>query len=132
MKKVISALVVSILVLGATLMWFMKAGYEVPAFEIGQFGIIALLVAFGLYIAFSRLKSVKRGEPLEDELSKKILQKASSLSYYISLYIWVAMIFVNDRVKIDTEVLIGTGILAMAVVWVSLVLFFKIRGLSNE
>jgi hypothetical protein len=53
------------------------------------------------------------------------------LSYYISLYLWGAMIYINDRITMDTEVLLGTGILGMAVIWVVLVIFFKIRGLKN-
>lgn len=132
MKKLIPLLVVSALVFGTTLFWFMNSGSGLQTAEIWQFAVILLLVAFALYILFTRAKSVSRGEPAEDELSKKILQKASSLSFYISLYIWVAMIIVNDRTTMDTEVLLGTGILSMAVVWVSLVIFFKIRGLRNE
>ncbi len=57
---------------------------------------------------------------------------AESISYYVSLYLWVAMIFVNDRTDMDTEVLLGTGILGMGVIWVVLVIFFKIRELRNE
>jgi hypothetical protein len=42
------------------------------------------------------------------------------------------MIFVNDRTKMETEVLIGTGIIGMAVIWVAFVIFFRVRGLKNE
>lgn len=131
MKKIIPLLVVSLLVLGTTLFWFTNSGSGLQAAEVWQFAVILLIVAFALYILFTRVKSMNRGEPAEDELSVKILQKASSLSFYISLYIWVAMIIINDRVTMDTEVLLGTGILSMAVVWVVLVIFFKVRGLRN-
>jgi uncharacterized membrane protein len=131
MKKIIPLLVVSILVLGTTLLWFMSSGFSLSGAEAWQFVIIILLVAMGIYVAFSRLRRVNRGEPVEDEFSKKILQKASSISYYVSLYLWVAMIFVNSRTDMDTEVLLGTGILGMAVIWVVLVVFFKVRGLKN-
>ena len=97
-----------------------------------QFIVIILIVGFAIYIAMNRLRSVRRGEPAEDELSKKILLKASSFSYYASLYLWVAMIFVNDRTKLDTEILLGIGILGMAVIWVAFVIFFKIKGLKYE
>ena len=132
MKKIIPLVVISILVLGTTLLWFMNSGSQLSQAESWQFIVILLIVAFAGYILYSRVKSVKRGEPAEDELSKKILQKASSFAYYLSLYLWVAMIVVNDRVKMDTEVLLGTGILGMAVIWVALVIFFKVRGLRNE
>jgi len=132
MKKIIPLVVISILVLGTTLLWFMNSGSQLSRAESWQFVVILLIVAFAGYILYSRVKIVKRGEPAEDELSKKILQKASSFAYYLSLYLWVAMIVVNDRVKMDTEVLLGTGILGMAVIWVALVIFFKVRGLRNE
>ena len=103
-----------------------------PVAEIVQFVVIIVIVGFAVYLAINRFRSVRRGEPAEDELSKKILQKASSFSYYASLYLWIVMIFVNDRTKMDSEVLIGTGILGMAVIWVGFVIFFRIRGVKNE
>jgi Ca2+/Na+ antiporter len=132
MKKIIPLVVISLLVLGTTLLWFMNSGSLVSIIESWHFVIILLIVAFATYILYSRLKSVRRGEPAEDELSKNILQRASAISYYVSLYLWVAMIVVNDRVKMDTEVLLGTGILGMAVIWIALVIFFKVRGFRNE
>jgi uncharacterized membrane protein YhaH (DUF805 family) len=132
MKKIIPVLVVSILVLGTTLLWMTNSKFSMPVAEIVQLVVIILIVGFAVYLAVNRLRSVRRGEPAEDELSKKILQKASSFSFYASLYLWVAMIFVNDRIQLDTEVLIGTGILGMAVIWVVLVIFFKIRGIKHE
>jgi hypothetical protein len=132
MKKVISISVVSALVLGSTLLWFISSGSSLSMAELLQFGVILVIVLFAIYLMFSRLQSVKRGEPAEDELSKKILQRASSVAYYASLYLWVAMILVNDRIKMDTEVLLGTGILGMGLIWVILVVFFKVRGLRHE
>jgi len=116
---------------GTILLWFTSSGFSTPGLEAWQLMIIFLLVAMGLYVAFSRLRRVYRGEPVEDELSKKILQKASSLSFYISLYLWVAMIYIKDRVTVDTEVLLGSGILGMAIIWVILVIYFKVRGLKD-
>jgi peptidoglycan/LPS O-acetylase OafA/YrhL len=131
MKKIIPVLVVSLLVIGATILWISGSEFSLPTAEIVQFIVIFLLVGFGIYVAINRLRSVRRGEPAEDELSKRILQKASSLSYYISLYLWVAMIYIKDRITVDTEVLLGSGILGMAVIWAVLVIWFKVRGLKN-
>jgi len=73
----------------------------------------------------------KRGEPAEDELSKKILQKASSMSFYISLYIWMGVMYYSDETKLETHSLIGTGILGMAIVFCACWVIFKIRGLRD-
>jgi len=131
MKKVIPVLVVSLLVLGTTILWISGTLLSLPAGEIVQLIVIILMVSFGMYIAITRWRSIKRGEPAEDELSRKILLKASSLAYYISLYLWVAMIYIKDRVVMDTEVLLGIGILGMGVIWVILVVWFKLRGVKD-
>lgn len=97
-----------------------------------HFLVIIIIVAFALFIGYKRLTSERRGEPTEDELSKKVLQKAAALSYYISLYLWVVMIYIKDRVEMDLEVLMGSGILGMAVIFALSWLYFNYRGIRNE
>jgi peptidoglycan/LPS O-acetylase OafA/YrhL len=89
-------------------------------------------VAFALFIGFKRLTSAKRGEPAEDELSKKVILKTAAWSYYISLYLWVGILFIKDRVNLDSEELIGAGILGMALSWVICWMIFHFRGVRNE
>lgn len=132
MKKIIPILVVSLLVLGTTILWLANSEFTMPVAEITQIGVIIMIVGLAVYLAIKRLRSLRRGEPAEDELSKKILRKASSFSYYVSIYLWLAVMFVNDHLTIRTDVLIGTGILGMAVIWVAFVIFFWIRGIKNE
>ncbi len=131
MKKSYLALIISALVLITTFIWMFKSRTSLSFTGIIQFGIIFVLIGFGFYLGLSRLKSEKRGEPAEDELSKKILQKASSLSYYISLYIWLGVMYYSDKAKLETHTLIGTGILGMAIVFFICWGFFKIRGTKD-
>jgi peptidoglycan/LPS O-acetylase OafA/YrhL len=97
-----------------------------------HFFVIGLLVVFALFIGYKRLVSEKRGEPTEDELSKQILRKAAALSYFISLYVWVILLFLKDRLTMDTEQLIGTGILGMGVVFALSWLIINFRGIRHE
>lgn len=96
-----------------------------------HFLVITLLVVFALFIGVKRISSEKRGEPSEDEMSKKVMQKAASLSYFISLYLWVFMIYIKDKVTMDVEVLMGSGILGMAVIFALSWLYFNFRGIRN-
>lgn len=125
------AFVVSILVLGTLALWLVNSGSELNTAGFIMFGTAVVIVAFGLYVGVSRLRSARRGEPAEDELSKRILQKASAISYYISLYLWVGMIYFSDKLTLHTHTLLGIGILGMAVIWVIMVIFFKIKGLKD-
>jgi peptidoglycan/LPS O-acetylase OafA/YrhL len=132
MKKGIIVLIVAVLVLLTTGLWLFKAQGTLKSFDVFTFAIIALVVAFAVFVGYKRLTSARRGEPAEDELSKKVLLKTAAWSYYISLYMWVGMLFIKDRVKLDTEELIGTGILGMAVSFAVCWLVFNFRGIKNE
>jgi len=132
MKRVIIAFVVPLIVLASTALWFFRVEKPVQAKEVVNFGIIIVLVGFGLYFAWRRFSSARRGEPQEDELSKKIMQKTAAWSYYISLYMWVFMIWLKDRITIDTEQVLGAGILAMAVIFFACWVTIKSGGIRNE
>ncbi len=132
MKRSIVIFIIAAMVLITTGFWILSPGAIGDTMEYLHFGIILLIVLFALFIGYKRLKSEKRGEPSEDELLKKVLQKTAAWSYYISLYIWVAMIYIKDRIVMDTEIMLGTGILAMAVTFAVCWLVFNFRGIRNE
>lgn len=132
MKRGFLALLVSILVLAATALWLFNVEKPIAATEIVTFGVIVVLVGFGLYFAFRRFSSATRGEPQEDELSKKMMQKTAAWSYYISLFMWVFMIWLKDRVTMDTEEVLSAGILSMAVIFFACWITIKLRGIRNE
>lgn len=97
-----------------------------------HYGVILVVVGFAFFVGYKKLTSARRGEPAEDELSKKILQKTAAISYYISLYIWVFLLFLKDRIEFDTEELIGAGILAMAVTYGISWLILNFKGIKND
>lgn len=132
MKRSMLVFVVAGLVLVTTIFWMVKASGAIDKTDTIQFWVIGLLIIFALFIGIGRLKSEKRGEPAEDELSKRVLQKSAAVSYYISLYLWVAIIYIKDKVSMDTEQLIGTGILGMAVTFALSWLFINFRGIRHE
>jgi len=134
MKKgmVVLIVAVAVLVLITTGLWVFSASGNLKTFDMASFGVIILVVAFALFVGYKRLVSAKRGEPAEDELSKKVLLKTAAWSYYISLYLWVAMLYIKDRVSLDTEEILGAGILGMAVSFAVCWLVFNFRGVRNE
>ena len=132
MKKGIVVLLVAILVLITTGLWLYSASGNLKPFDLVSVGVIILVVSFAFLVGFKRLKSARRGEPVEDELSKKVLLKTAAWSYYISLYLWVAMLFIKDRINLDTEELLGAGILGMAISFAICWLVLNSRGIRNE
>lgn len=128
MKRSYLVFAVAGMVLLSVLFWFFNSNSSINFGEnILQFLVILVLVIFGIFFGIRRFKSEKRGEPAEDELSKKIMQKAASISYFISLYLWLLLMYISGEGYAETEVLFGWGILGMgvifAVTWVIIYFF---------
>jgi len=134
MKKAILVFVVTGLVIASAAFWFLSSPESVrnDPFELLHFGVILVVVLFALFFGYKRLTSARRGEPVEDELTKKVMQRTAAYSYYISLYFWVFLLFIKDRITLDQEQLLGTGILGMAIIFAIVWLILNFRGVRNE
>jgi peptidoglycan/LPS O-acetylase OafA/YrhL len=132
MKRSYSIFLIAGLVLVTTMIWYLTSYKNFKPTDLLHFGIVAVLVLFAIFVGFKKRANQKRGEPAEDELSKRILQKTAALSYYISLYIWVFILFIKDRISFNDNELIGAGVVAMAVTFGITWLFVNFRGIRNE
>jgi hypothetical protein len=130
MKNIIALVIVLFLVALTVLLWLGKE--SLGAEELTSLGVILAIVGFAVFILIRRIKSWKAGEPQEDELSKKVMLRTSSLSYYVSLYFWVFLLWLKDRVAFEQEELLGTGILGMAVIFALSWVYFHFRGVPND
>ncbi|MBN1197658.1 MAG: hypothetical protein JXA62_09650 [Candidatus Aminicenantes bacterium] len=117
MKKTVVSLVISVLILAALILWALEGGVSNDIREILMMAGVVLLVGFGLFIGIGRARSLRRKEPPEDEMSKNVMNRAASLSYYISLYMWLLVLLLSDRINMPVNSLIGSGILGMAVIF---------------
>jgi peptidoglycan/LPS O-acetylase OafA/YrhL len=132
MKRSYLVFIVAGLVLAATALWLLASNTQFKPYDLVETGIIILVVGFAIYLGYKRFSSVKRGEPAEDEMSKKVMQKTAAWSYYISLYLWLAIMYFSDRIKLENHSLIGVGILGMAVVFAISWLVINFGGIKNE
>lgn len=132
MKKSIIIFVIVALILLTTGLFFYLNIDQLKWVDYLQFGIIGIVIIFALLVGIKRLKSFREKEPVEDEMSKKIMQKTSSISYYVSLYMWIFLIFINDRIKFETEELIGMGVLLMALIFAITWIILNFKGIKSE
>lgn len=130
-KEILMIVFVATVVLGVVL-WFTNLTKPVTFEVIAQIGIVILLVGFAVYIAVSRIKSAKDGLKPEDELSKKIRQKALATSYLVSLYWWLFLGFYSDKKEFACHTIIGMGILGMAVLFAGFWVYYNYKGNYNE
>ena len=116
-RKAIFIAVLAVSVLVTMIFWFIRSGATLD-FAGSSIVIIQFVVlAFAIIVVFRRLKSAKQNLPAEDEMSKGILRKGAATSYYVSLYMWLAFMFFEDRIDLERSTLIGAGILGMAVIY---------------
>jgi peptidoglycan/LPS O-acetylase OafA/YrhL len=132
MKKTMVIFIVAALVLVTTGFWFFTSRSDFKLADLVMYAVIIVVVGFALFTGYKRLTSVRRGEPAEDELSKKVLQKTAAMSYYISLYLWLAVMYIADKKDYETHVLLAAGILGMAVIYALCWVVYNFRGVRNE
>ena len=88
----------------------------------GGFIAITILV-FAISVFRRGNRDMKKGFPLQDERSKRILEKASSKAFYVSLYLLLAIGFLSDDLikfrDISQAIGIAVGVMAIlfAVFW---------------
>ena len=132
MKKTVLIFIVAALVVVTTAIWIIASRAAFKPADLGLYAVLILVVGFALFIGVKRISSAKKGEPAEDELSKKVLQKTAALSYYISLYLWLAVMYVSEKKDYETHVYLTAGILGMAVIFAICWLVYNFRGVRNE
>jgi peptidoglycan/LPS O-acetylase OafA/YrhL len=132
MKRAIMVFVVTLMVIVTVALWISATPGKLSTTDLLSLGVLLIVVGFAIFIGFRRLSSARKGEPAEDELSKKVQLRAAAISYYISIYIWLAILFIKDRVKLDSDEMIGAGILGMAITWAISWLIIHLRGIRNE
>jgi peptidoglycan/LPS O-acetylase OafA/YrhL len=130
MKKSLLIFIIVFLVIGTVVLWILNSGLN--SLNLLMLGCISIVVLFALFNGIKRFRSASRGEPAEDELSKKMLTKASSISYYISIYFWLVLMNFSDRIKLESHSLIGAGVLGTAIIFALCWLVIWLTGLRNE
>jgi len=100
---------------------FMKG--DIAGGVAGGFIAITILV-FAIFVFVRGSRDMKKGFPLRDERSIKVLEKASSKAFYVSLYLLLAIGFLSDDLikfrDISQAIGIAVGVMAIlfAVFWV--------------
>ena len=105
---------------------------EMPKYmEIIHISMLVIIIGIGLYQAYQKILSKKKEQPSDDELSLKILYRASSTSYLVSLYLWALIIYIWSKTETGIGILFGSGILTMAAIFVLCWLYYKLFGIND-
>jgi len=117
MRKAIIVAVLAVLVTGTIIIWMLNS--ETPRFSEGflMIPIQIVILVFAVVVLVKRWRAKKEKLPVEDEMSKQILRRGAATSYYVSIYLWLALMFFEESIDLERSTLIGGGILGMAVIY---------------
>lgn len=123
----------SLILVGASVFFYLafrKGGLN-PQNYVWVALVFAILV-FSFIIFIKRFKEIKKGLPLEDERSKKVLNLASSRAFYFTLY-WLLAISTFEKFFAELAGLehltasqtTGGGILGMALAFLGFWIYYN-------
>jgi len=96
------------------------------------YGLSILMIGFGLYFKIKSFKNEKAGLNSEDELSKRIKEKAAAKAFNYSIYMWLfGILFFIDMIPRD-RIIMGLGLLAMGLIFFINWLYYSKVGISDE
>lgn len=136
-KKLFLTIIATLLVLVGVVLYAYLAFYN-RQFDFKNLVVVILPLLIVVFMAFflaRRYKDIKKGMPFEDERSKKVINRAAAMSFYITLY-WLLFISWFEALWLDVFGLedlsaseaIGVGIIGMAVIFFCSWLFYSRRG----
>ena len=128
MRKPIMILLLAGLMLFTVILRMFQTNPNANSEEMNHFVLMLILVGLGTIIGIYRLKKQRQGVPSEDEFSKKILNKASSASFYLSIFMWVAMNYIFHKLELNKDLLVMTGVLGMSVLFCSCWVYYRVWG----
>jgi len=94
--------------------------------------LMVIISLFGLYQSWLDFVSALRGDPMKDELTRKIRTKAASISFSISIWCWIFLMIAGRRMTVSASDIIISGVLVMGGVNIIAVMVLRIRGLRDE
>lgn len=118
-----------IALLGAVVATGVVYSRRVPPGDPGPYLILLPVVIIALLMVplLRRLReSVKFGLPVEDERSRAIGDRAGALTFYVSIYVWLAIGMFGDR-ELDASAASGIAIMASALLYLGLRVFLESR-----
>jgi peptidoglycan/LPS O-acetylase OafA/YrhL len=117
MKKTILITLVTVMVVATFILWIANTELSFDAGTILMILIPVVVLAFAAIRLIRGISDARNQMPPEDELSKMILQRAGATAFQLSLFLWLVIGGVEDRIELEGHTIIGAGILGMAILF---------------
>ncbi len=109
--------------------------FSFKAFQNGEIigGILGLIIALTIlwfaYIVYSRgNKDLKKGLPIKDERSQRVMERAMSKAFLVSLYVLLGIGFISDKIPFrDISQVTGVTVGIMALLFAGFWMYYNGR-----
>jgi archaellum biogenesis protein FlaJ (TadC family) len=105
---------------------------EINAIEYLLFGVLLIIGLLGIVLGIKNLKAEKKGLTTEDELSKKIRDKAASNSFVASFYLWAMILAFTIDSGISGKTILEIGLTGMCLTYGGFWFYYKYKGIDSE
>lgn len=98
-------------------LWFFKSEgpYSVLAYIL--LGAMILIASLQLYFANKAFQNERSGLTPEDELSKRVREKAAANAFKISVYMWTFIILFFIDMDTGAKIILGLGLIGMGLTY---------------
>jgi len=109
--RLIAIVIISLLVIATGALFSLKS-FMKGEIAGGVTGIIIaiLILGFAIFVFIRGNRDMKEGYPLRDERSKRVMEKATSMAFYVSLYLLLVIGFLSDSIIKFRDISQATGI----------------------
>ncbi|MBU0761004.1 MAG: DUF2178 domain-containing protein [Nanoarchaeota archaeon] len=125
----IAVLSLFVILTGALLSY---SSFKKGEFSGGILGIVIVIIILGFAVFIYRRgnRDLKEGYPLQDERSKRVMQKAMATTFLVSLYLLLAIGWLSeDLIKFrDVSQATGVAIGGMAVLFLAFWIYYNKTG----
>lgn len=115
--RTVLIVVVAVLVVATFVLWISNSDVSFDFGTILMFVIPVIILVYAVLFVRKRRTDARDRVPAEDELTKMIRLRSGYTSFQISLFLWLVIGSVEDRVDLEGHTIIGAGIMGMAIIF---------------
>jgi len=130
--RTILVVVILVLVVATFILWITNSEKSFDFGSILMMVIPVIILVYAVLFIRKRWADAREQMPAEDELSRMIRLKSGYASFQISLFLWLVIGSVEDRVALEGHTIIGAGILGMAVIWALCWIYYRYIRRSHD
>jgi peptidoglycan/LPS O-acetylase OafA/YrhL len=132
MKRTILVAVIALMAVVSFIIWIINTEISFDLGTVLMILIPVVILAFAVIRVVQGITDAKYQMPAEDELSKMIMLRTGSTAFQLSLFLWLVIGGVEDRIELEGHTIIGAGILGMAILFALSWIFHRFIRKSHD